>query len=345
VETDAANWFGEESALKRSFELVNEKIAGAAVFYISIEMDGSHSITGWPVLKSIEALEDFLEGQPHVGKVLSIVDVVKYLNFKFNDEGEGTFSIPEGKDAAAQLLFLASLSDDQGFLEEFVDLDYRRTVLTVIMNASDLASLSPIIEGTRDVLRRAFPSAREVNLTGRSILLTNLREPLIKGLQNSLLLAAVLIFLMVSLTFRSVRMGLLSMVPNFFPVAFTLGVMGLLGLPLNLFTTPFACIALGLAVDDTMHFLARCRIEFRREGNYLRAIHNTMESVGKALIFTSIIFVAGFMIFLISGFQVTRNFGALVGFTVFGALAADLFLLPVLILMFKPFGEEEASQE
>ncbi len=344
VDTDAANWFGKQSALKRSFELVNEKIAGAAVFYISIEMNGGRPVTARPVLRSIEALEGFLEDQPHVGKVLSIADVVKYLNFKFNEQEQGSFAVPAEEGAAAQLLFLASLSDDQGFLEEFVDPDHNSTVLTVIMNASDLASIEPILGQTRNYLKRAFPGAREVHLTGRSILLTNLHAPLIVGLRNSLILAATLIFLMVSVAFRSVRVGLLSMVPNLLPVAFTFGVMGLLGLPLNLFTTPFACIALGLAVDDTMHFLARCRIEFRREGRYEAAISNAMESVGKALIFTSIIFIAGFLIFLISGFQVTRNFGALVGFTIFGALAADLLVLPVLVRIFKPFGKERTRE-
>ena len=340
VDTDAANWFGKESALKKSMRWVNRNVAGAGVFYISIEMADGHSVTEPSVLKRIQELEARLEDGPHVGRVLTVVDVIKYLNFKFNNEEEGSFAIPEAEGAAAQLLLLASLSDDQGFLEEFVDPDHRSTVMTALFESSDLAFLSPIVGETRNYLARAFPDAKEVYVTGRAILLTNLPGPLIDGLRNSLLLAAVLIFLVVTLAFRSVKVGLLSMVPNFLPVAFTFGVMGLVGLPLNLFTTPFACIALGVAVDDTMHFLARLRIEFRREGEYRQAILNTMESVGKALIYTSIIFIAGFMIFLISGFQVTRNFGALVGFTVFGALIADLVLLPVLVMIFKPFGKE-----
>lgn len=344
VDTDAANWFGKESALKESMRWVNRNVAGAGVFYISIEMADGHSVTEQSVLKRIQELEASLEDGPHVGRVLTLVDVIKYLNFKFNNEEEGTFAIPEEEGAVAQLLLLASLSDSEGFLEEFVDPDHRSTVMTALFESSDLAFLSPIVEETRDYIGRAFPEAREVYVTGRAILLTNLPGPLIDGLRNSLLLAALLIFLLVTLAFGSVKVGLLSMVPNFLPVAFTFGVMGLVGLPLNLFTTPFACIALGVAVDDTMHFLARLQIEFRREGEYRQAILNTMESVGKALIYTSIIFIAGFMIYLISGFQVTRNYGALVGFTVFGALLADLLLLPVLVMIFKPFGKERSEE-
>jgi len=344
VDTDPANWFGKESALKKSLNWVNRNIVGSGVFYISIEMGDGHTVTEPSVLRSIEALEASLEAMPHLGRVLTIADVIKHLNFQFNNEEEGAFAIPEEKDAVAQLLLLASLSDEEGFLEEFVDPDHRSTVLTAIFDSSNLAFLSPIVEEARDYIKRGFPAAREVYVTGRSILLTNLHGPLIAGLSRSLLLAALLIFLMVTVAFRSVKIGLLSMVPNFVPVAFTFGVMGLVGLPLNLFTTPFACIALGVAVDDTMHFLARLRIEFQREGEYRKAILNTMESVGKALIYTSIIFIAGFMIFLISGFQVTRNFGALVGFTVFGALIADLLLLPVLVMIFKPFGKERTEE-
>jgi predicted RND superfamily exporter protein len=344
VDTDAANWFGKESALKKSMRWVNRNVAGAGVFYVSIEMEDGHPVTDPSVLRRIANLEASLEEGPHVGRVLTIVDVIKYLNFKFNNEQEGTFVVPEEEGAAAQLLLLASLSDDEGFLEEFVDEDHRSTVMTALFESSDLAFLSPIVEETRDYLGREFPEAREVYVTGRATLLTNLPGPLIDGLRRSLMLAAVLIFLVVTLAFRSVKVGLLSMIPNFLPVAFTFGVMGLIGLPLNLFTTPFACIALGVAVDDTMHFLGRLRIEFRNEGQYRQAILNTMESVGKALIYTSIIFIAGFMIFLISGFQVTRNFGALVGFTVFGALMADLLLLPVLVMIFKPFGRERSGE-
>jgi predicted RND superfamily exporter protein len=344
VDTDPANWFGEESALKKSLNWVNGNIAGSGVFYICIKMADGHSVAEQSVLRNIQELETSLEAMPHVGRVLTIADVIKYLNFKFNNEEQGSFSIPEEKGAVAQLLLLASLSDEEGFLEEFVGPGHRSTVLTAIFDSSNLAFLTPIVEETRGYLKRAFPLANEVHVTGRAILLTNLHGPLIDGLRRSLLLAALMIFLLVTLAFRSVKIGLLSMVPNFLPVAFTFGVMGLVGLPLNLFTTPFACIALGVAVDDTMHFLARLRIEFRREGEYRQAILNTMESVGKALIYTSIIFVAGFMIFLISGFQVTRNFGALVGFTVFGALIADLLLLPVLVMIFKPFGKERSEK-
>ena len=98
---------------------------------------------------------------------------------------------------------------------------------------------------------------------------------------------------------------------------------------------------MGLAVDDTIHFLARFKKELEKDGDYVQSVYRTMESVGKAIIYTSIVFVAGFSIFMFSNFQVTKNFGALVSLTVIGALIADLFLLPVLLLIFKPFKIKE----
>ena len=114
---------------------------------------------------------------------------------------------------------------------------------------------------------------------------------------------------------------------------------------LLVFGTIFVLLPLRANADEgvEIHFLAPFRIELERAKDYRKAIHGTMQSVGKALIFTSIIFTAGFFIFLVSGFQATRNLGALVGFTVLGALGADLLLLPVLIWVFRPFGQEKRT--
>ena len=140
-----------------------------------------------------------------------------------------------------------------------------------------------------------------------------------------------------TILFRSFKIGIISMIPNLTPILLTLGFMGILGIKLNFVTSAFACVSLGLAVDDTIHFLARYKKEIRKDGDHVKAMFRTFEVTGKAIIFTSIIFAAGFCIFLFSGFKVTQNFGILVGFTVISALFADLILLPSLLLLFKPF--------
>jgi predicted RND superfamily exporter protein len=112
--------------------------------------------------------------------------------------------------------------------------------------------------------------------------------------------------------------------------------MGLLDIALNFSTAPMAAIALGLAIDDTIHFIARFQIEFRKDSDHAGAIQRTLRSVGKPIMITSIILVCGFFIFLFSNFHLTQNMGVLISFSVFSAILGDLVLLPVLLYIFKP---------
>jgi len=140
--------------------------------------------------------------------------------------------------------------------------------------------------------------------------------------------------------FRSFRVGFISMLANVVPIAITFGFMGLLGISLNFATAPLAAIALGIAIDDTIHFLSRFKREFSLDHDYEGAIARTMNSVGKPILITSVILTVGFFIFLLSNFQYTRNMGMLISLTVIGAIIGDLILLPVLLLVTKPLGRK-----
>jgi uncharacterized protein len=123
----------------------------------------------------------------------------------------------------------------------------------------------------------------------------------------------------------------------------TLGTMGLLGISLNLGTAPLAAIALGVGIDDTIHFLVRFRQEFCREGDYGKAVERSVRSVGKPILVTSIVICLGFVIFLLSDFQYTRSMGILVSFTLVSAVFADLLLLPVLLFVFQPLKKPDRA--
>jgi predicted RND superfamily exporter protein len=172
----------------------------------------------------------------------------------------------------------------------------------------------------------------------------NTMVPILKGLNQSLFIASIAIFVLMIILFRSVKIAIISMVPNLIPIVLTLGTMSLLNIPLNIATAPVAAIALGIAIDDTIHFLVRFRREFRREQNYAKAVENTLQSVGKPILITTIVLTAGFCIFLFSNFQPTQNLGVLISFAVISAVFADLIVLPVLLLLLKPLGKETAAE-
>lgn len=142
---------------------------------------------------------------------------------------------------------------------------------------------------------------------------------------------------MMIVVFRSFKVGVLSMVINALPAITTLGVMGWLNVPLNLATAMVPSVAIGIAVDDTIHFMWRMKKEIAVDGHYQHAIHRTLTSVGKPIVTTSILLCAGFMAYYFSGLTVLVQFGALTILTVAVALLVDLLLAPALLLMFKPF--------
>jgi predicted RND superfamily exporter protein len=132
------------------------------------------------------------------------------------------------------------------------------------------------------------------------------------------------------------------MIPNVSPVVVTLGIMGWTGIPLDYTKLLIGCLAIGIAVDDTIHLVTRYHLEFLLCRNYRDALHHSMKYVGRALFVTSVALVSGFLVFLFSNMETLKAFGTLVAMTVSVALIADFFLMPALILTLKPFGPEEA---
>jgi predicted RND superfamily exporter protein len=177
---------------------------------------------------------------------------------------------------------------------------------------------------------------RTVRLTGTVVLYATIVDTLTKGQIRSLGLAFLVITLMMTLYLRSVRIGLISMIPNLFPVLVVLGVMGWSGIPLNIVTVMISSIALGIAVDDTIHYLARYRAESAASGDRQEAMRRTMLHTGRAILFTSVVMAGGFWVICLSDFRPNIYLGLLTGVAMVAALLGDLLLLPVCMQLFGP---------
>jgi predicted RND superfamily exporter protein len=153
---------------------------------------------------------------------------------------------------------------------------------------------------------------------------------------RSILIALLLIAGLMALLLRSVKLGLLSLVPNALPILLMFAVMGFAGIPLDAATSIVAGLALGIAVDDTIHYLTRFRHELRKTRSYPEALAHTTRTVGRAIVFTSVILFAGFSVLLLGTFKGTIYFGLLIGLAMAFALVGDLVLLPALLLVLKP---------
>ena len=155
------------------------------------------------------------------------------------------------------------------------------------------------------------------------------------------MIAFSVIGVLMCLLFWSLKTGGISMVPNLTPVVLTLGIMGWTGVELDYGKVSLAAVAMGIAVDDTIHLVSRFRHEFRRLGRYEEALFSAMEDVGRALLITSIVLVLGFLVLVFSTLQSQATYGILMATTIVTALIADFFLMPALVLTFHPFGPEE----
>ncbi len=185
--------------------------------------------------------------------------------------------------------------------------------------------------------QQAYGSEYEVEVTGLYHFYSTLIDGLLKDQYRSFGLAGLLIAIVLATAFRSLRMLAILLLVNFLPVIFCVGVMGWCGIPVNMTAAMMLSVTLGIAVDDTVHYVWRLKREFALHGNLERAIHESHESVGRACLFTTIVIAFGFSILLFSRFLPTAYFGGLLAVTMLAALAADLWLLPALILTLKPF--------
>jgi len=285
------------------------------------------------VLAKMGNLQDYLNEIPEVTKSISVVDYVKTLNKLLNKDKSDNQVI--SKDKAMDYVKLASLHGDN-IVKSLYTEDYNEGRVTVRIKNVGSSRYQEIVKNTERFIKENFPLSIVCAITGIVPLLMDMQGYLIESQIKTFTLAFILIFICIALLLKSARIGIMSMIPNLIPIAITLGVMGYLGINLDVATIMIASVAIGISVDDTIHFLYRFKGEYKKDKDHYLAIQRALSGVGRALIFTTIVATCGFLIFSLSSFKPIQYFGLLTGITMISALAADLFILPSCILLFKP---------
>ena len=345
VETDPGKFFGDKIRVVSDMLFIEQNVGGFIPLYVLLDGGQQDALKEPETLRKIDQVAAFVRKQEGVDKVVSLSDLVKYLNYRLNDDNPENYRIPDTKKEISELLFLASISGHSDLVSAVVNETFSRSPITIRFRHHDFYSFDRLATSMRPVLKSSFGEGSEISyhLTGTNVMLANTLVPILDGLKQSLGLAAIAVFTLIAILFRSIRLAIISIIPNLLPIVMTLGLMGLLGISLNFGTAPIAAIALGLAIDDTIHFLSRLRTEYSRDGDYEKAVARCIMSVGKPILSTSIVLSCGFFIFLFSNFHFTQNMGILISLTVLAAVIGDLVLLPVLILVLKPLGKVRNS--
>ena len=286
-------------------------------------------------MRRVKTAHRYLDSLPETGKVLSlatIIDVAQTLNEgKPLDSFDLALLYNETPDQFKTLLTKPYVSVEHNQARFWVRVkDSEKTLRRNELIKKIKADLPGIIEFDPE----------HVHLSGMLVLYNNMLQSLFGSQILTLGLTVLVLTAMFLVLFRSLKIAVIAMLPNILPIAVVLGVMGWLGIPLDMMTITIAAIGIGIAVDDTIHYIHRFKTEFQKDRNYLNTMHRCHRSIGHAMYYTSITIIIGFSILVLSNFIPGVYFGLLTGLAMFIALLAALTLLPKMLLLGKPFGRQ-----
>ena len=346
VDSNFLSEFSTRSEIRRVTEFVDRIMGGSTSFSYIFDSGQTDGVTDPDFLRQIEAMQKEAEKKDVVMKAYSVVDLLKDINREFHNGDPAYYRIPDNREMAAQLLLVYEMSGGDE-LSDYLSGDFRKARLELRCQAVASSRYKKLVDELDAYLRSRAATDRfpEPTLSGMGTLWLKLLDYITSSQIQGFTIAFGVIAVMMCIVLGSWRVGLLSMIPNLAPIIITLGLMGWLGIALDYVKLLIGCIAIGLAVDDTVHMIVRFQHEFHLRKNYHQALTAAFCGVGRALFITSVVLVAGFLVNVFSIMQTLVDFGLLVAFTIFMALLADFFLLPALVLTFRPFGPETTADQ
>jgi predicted RND superfamily exporter protein len=344
VDSDFLYYFEDDSRVRVEAETINREIVGSNPFYIVIGGTSPGQMRRWEVLKLIKDLQTFVETLPGVTSSISLVDWLELLQSGLDSGGAGDLVVDKdgnivavGKpktfweDPSRLEPALALVAASPETFESAVTRDFGTSNILVRTNLSGSRAIERTLAEIQRWVGEHVPAEVPVRITGMLVLMGGTTSDIVRGQIESLTLALGVIFVVMSLMFLSLKIGFLAILPNVLPVVVFFGVMGWLGILLNLGTSLIAAIALGIAVDSTIHYMARLNLELQGETDQAAAIVRAVRGVGKPIVDTAVALTLGFLSFAFSSFVPIQSFGVLAGITMATSLGTNLVLLPALL--------------
>lgn len=329
--------------VKRICEVADSPLGSLYAYGIGIEFPEMDEAKSPDNLKRLERFIADIEGLALTKRVSSILDILKDLNRTLHSDDAGEYRIPESQEMVAQQLLLYENSGGVE-AERWIDYEYSRLRLLVEMGDYGSGEAARELDFIYRRGKELFPQAN-ILLTGSIAQFSVMQDYVSWGQIKSFFLSVVVISVLMCLTFTSLRIGLISMIPNVAPALLSGACMGFFGFPLDMLTVTIMPMLLGLSVDDTIHFVNGCKFWFEKTGSYEESIRRTFRSEGKSMFQTTVVLALCFLAYMISIVAVFDRLGILVTIGAFAALAADYFVTPVLIRQLKVFGPERTQAQ
>jgi len=324
----------QEKEFFKDIRFFEDEFNGIMPLEIMVDTKRKRGVMKLSTLKRMDELEELIIETPELSRPISVVDLAKYSKQAYYNGNPKYYQLPTSQENNFILSYAKNSSTDTNMLKNFVDSTGQYARITTFMKDIGTDKMERIEENLQTKIAKVFPKEQyNVIMTGKALLFQKGTKYLVKNLAISLSLAIFLIALFMAYLFRSLRMIIISLIPNIIPLIITAGLMGFLGVPIKPSTILVFSIAFGISVDDTIHFLAKYRQELLANHWKIRkSVYAALRETGISMFYTSIVLFFGFSVFTISSFGGTVALGALVSTTLLFAMLSNLLLLPSLLL-------------
>jgi predicted RND superfamily exporter protein len=329
IDTDYLTVFDPESRVRTDFAEVNRLLAGAVPIYVVFHGEHEGTFRDPRTPRLIERIQQSLEDLPGVSRVLSPVDLVLVANRALRGGGPEALRIPDTRSGVSEAIFAIPKEK----LRRFATSNHSSVNLVVRTGRLGSAPVRKLEARIRAVIAGfRLPPGVRTDVTGNAILINRSADGIAGNQITQVGFAAVTILLLVCIVFRSIRVGILTMIPNIVPVVLFFGALGAGVAVLSIATALIGSIALGIAIDDTVHFLVAYQRARSAGSSPDEAVVKCVRRVGRPIAMTSVMLVVGFLVLLVSGFVTLREFGYLTAMTMGICLSTDLGLFPALLV-------------
>ncbi len=348
VDMDMSTAMGDKVPyLKRVLHIANSKLGSYINYNVSIDFNEEGAVKSPEVLKNLDVLVDSISHFELTKKVknnssvFSILDIIKEMNQTLHSDSAEYYRIPDTREEVAQILLLYEMS---GGTKSFnwIDEDYSMIRVQVPMWKFQAKQIPVELAASKRIAKRLFPTAT-TTLIGSAVQFAEIAIKIVAGELKSVLLSLIIISILMILVFASIKTGIIGLIPNLAPLLVIGAYLGYFGVPLNMMSMTVIPMMIGIAVDDTIHFINSIKHEFEKCGNYQDAVLTAFSTVGRSLLMTTIVLTVSFATYMLSPVKMVQDLGLLASIGLLAALITDFLITPALMIMTKPFGREFRS--
>ena len=331
VETNPMSYLKADMPVSQHFHDIYKDLSGSFPLNVIMEGNGADYFETPAHVNQILQAQRILEKLPGVDKAMSYADYLMLVNYAMNQFDPKFYAIPEEAFEIRMLINNYKMLLGQDMLTSFMNPEFSKANILLLTH---IASSNEFLDARKNILsimREQFPSSIW-QVTGLGMSIASSSQLLTRGQIQSLMLTLAIIFCIMLIFFMSFKVGGISILSNMFPIVINFGAMGWIGIELSMVTSLIAGIAIGMAVDDIIHYLVRYNQKFKAHMDKKLALENTLQHIGNQMIFSSVAVCAGFFILVFSSFKATAIFGIMMVIIMFSGLFADIVILPSLML-------------